>query len=264
MQKLGNGGPLWDISGGSFSQNWINPSNDPRNTGLQFLDNGSQLYLLSRTTRELNKYNLSTPYDLSTASLANTYVFSSAYNQLMGLYIKPDGTKFYVIQDGGDFFLEFNMSTPFTPSTATLVYTYAAGALNNPAGFYFKDDGTMFFCTAYNEVRKYEMSTPWDLSTTGTPTITNLGPNTAPQTRGCWFDPTGLRFWVMQSFYPRVVQYDLSTPWDVSTFQYNGVLVSFVGDAPTANRHGLMVDGNGGIIIVGTYRTVTDISVLNF
>jgi len=91
-----------------------------------------------------------------------------------GFTMKPDGTKFYLHDLFFDSFKEYTMSTPWDVETASLTYTAPETSGSPPGGgFYsediaFSSDGTKFYAFQVDpvkQVRVFNLSTPWDLST---------------------------------------------------------------------------------------------------
>jgi hypothetical protein len=123
----------------------------------------------------------------------------------------------------------------FTP---TVSFSYPEDIIGNaaylnsstftiPAGFegsYISPDG-MYFYTTHNsgKVREYALSVPWDI-TTGTFTVEfllNTGV-TFTESIGIEFKPDGTRMYVSgdTSSGTKIVAYNLSTAWDLSTATY--------------------------------------------
>jgi len=86
----------YDISTASFTQSFdISPQDgNPREIVLK--PDGRQLYLVGRLNDNIYQYSLSTAYDISTASFAQSFDVSPQSGFPSGLAFKPDGTRVYV------------------------------------------------------------------------------------------------------------------------------------------------------------------------
>ncbi|NBT50125.1 MAG: hypothetical protein EBV86_00305 [Marivivens sp.] len=107
-------------------------------------------------------------------------------------------------------------------STATFVRFDTVNIGANPYGIFFKPDGTkVYTLDADDTIRETNLSTAWDISTHGSTVssfTTNQTYNIAP--RNLFFKTDGTEMYVGDSLSDRVVQYSLSTAWDLSTASY--------------------------------------------
>jgi len=95
----------------------------------------------------------------------------------------------------------------------------------NLPGLAFKTDGTMLFVLAKsnNSVMQFNLTEAWDLNTSvysGTLFSVNAQEVTPETVR---FSDDGLRFYIAGNANNTVYQYDMTSPWDISTAVYNGV-----------------------------------------
>jgi len=105
----------WDVStAGSKtdSPDLTSDENDPRN--VQFNSDGTIMYIGGSGGDEINKYTLTTAYDVSTASHSNTYSISSETETMRGFVIVDNGSKMYITSDAAspdeNIIYEYNIS----------------------------------------------------------------------------------------------------------------------------------------------------------
>jgi hypothetical protein len=107
-------------------------------------------------------YNVSD--DLNDASYVAVYDKGTGHQ---GLYIKPDGTKYYVVS--GATVTEYQMSTAWDiTSSSTTGDTFTNTSYDTDYdGIWFKDDGTKMYLAGSdnNYMREWELSTAWDITT---------------------------------------------------------------------------------------------------
>lgn len=157
-------------------------------------------------------WNLSTATSTSSKTLSQ-YMYDCA--------ISPDGTKFYTIKYDNNTLYQYSLSTPYLISSATLV---RSKALTNSLGegLWFYPDGS-FFCfqaQGADDTYKYTLSTPWDISTASLVSGSLNASGQSGDTRGVYLSPNGLYVYIA-SISPRtVLQYTLSTPFDLTTASY--------------------------------------------
>ena len=161
----------WDISTTSYDNVTLSTSGQTSSgqSGLVFSPDGTKLYMVSYNTDTVYQYTLTTPFDLSSGSYANKSLsVSSQDSNPQDMYIKPDGTKLYVLGDTNNSVFQYSMSTPFDLATASYdsVSFATTSQQTNPTGLFFSPDGTTILICGYSpkSADKYTLSTPWVVS----------------------------------------------------------------------------------------------------
>ena len=164
--------------------------------------------------------------DVSTASFVrfDTVV---AFNDVRGISFKTDGTRIYTCELG-DYIRETTLSTAWDISThGSLVNTLRTDQTHNanPAGIFFKDDGTELYVVdiSADVVVQYSLSTAWDLSTASytRKVSTTLGSANEYIPRGVSFSGDGENMYVVGTGQDTITRFTLSTAWDISTASYD-------------------------------------------
>ncbi len=156
-------------------------------------------------------------------------------SRLRGIFIKPDGTRLYVTEDrdtSQQNVIEYTLTTPFDVTTAsnpkkTLLAVTEGGlvsVIDNPHAIEFKPDGTEMYIIRSDgstrvSIEQFRLSSPWDTTSISWSTFLNIktGCFSSIQQRGLDFKPDGTRVFVASQGNKKVGQYDLTTPWDIST-----------------------------------------------
>ena len=149
---------------------------------LKFNSDGTQLFIL--TTEAANNkdgihvFTLSTPYDTSNLESdadAGNQTFIQFGSDPRGLDFNSDGTKMYVLQSASQVLEQYNLSTPFDPSTRNsnpiTMSSLKGDRLHQ--GFGFSSDGyKMFIVKAQrvtgavtNIIEDYNLTTPFEINT---------------------------------------------------------------------------------------------------
>ncbi len=161
----------YSITSGSFT--YDNKSYYVGGTGLtqnllsiKWNNDGTKLYTLSNANDKIFEHDLSTAYDISTASYSNVnFSHSQEYNS-KGFGFSHDGTKMFV---GGatDRLHMYNLSTAWDLSTASYSNGYMShGVTSQPADVYFDEGGTRMFLLSYgNNIRQYNLPVPFNPTT---------------------------------------------------------------------------------------------------
>ena len=247
----------WDIGTGvdirdGVPLSVISSSTGPR--GFFVKNDGTRFYTVNDTTDYVYQYDMSTAYDLTTATAngsLNFYPAISAANNVYALEFKPDGTKLYLLNRTNKTIIEYSLSTAWDITTASLDTTHTPGIASTAGeSIKFKPDGTKMYLLTSNpdEIEEWTMSTAWDLSTLsedGTPF--SLSAYNITSARDFIFTPDGERI-VIYSWRAEgssLFQFTLSTPWSIDTAtnmlsQYN---VYMAGDDAYQNKINWMDNG---------------------
>jgi hypothetical protein len=91
-----------------------------------------------------------------------------------------------------------------------------------PYGIVFKPDGTKMYLSGLSDVmHTYSLSTPWDVGTANRITSESLDLSTPfDWFMTSFFKPDGLELYVQQHSPAKLMQYTLTTAWDISTASY--------------------------------------------
>ena len=210
----------WDISTASYVQNFSVSTEETLPTDIFFKPDGTKMYIIGLQVDEVNEYDLSTAWDISTASYVQNFSVTTQELQPQALFFKPDGTRMYVLGRSGDDVNEYNLSTAWDISTASYQRLWQSSEEGIPQGLSFKPDGTKLYIigrstTAVNE---YDLSTAWNVTTSSY--VQNFSVSTEETLpAGLFFKPDGTKMYITGPSLD-VNQYDLSTAWDISTASY--------------------------------------------
>ena len=144
---------------------------------------------------------------------------------LRGITFNPDGSRMYVASDDATpKVIEYLLSVAFDISTAALTseknLTVALGApMDKPHAIEFKPDGKVMYAIHSRSgsvgVEQFNLTTAWDIETLEHDT--NFSISDDVQIRALAFKPDGTRVYIAQRDHGKVKQFDLPTPWDISS-----------------------------------------------
>ena len=178
---------LTTVQSSDQNLNWGGQANAGANN--RFSSDGTKLYILQNSTPcAVDQWNLSTAFDLSTASYSTTFSISSQISSSpYALAFSSDGTKMYAGK--GTALYQYTLSTAWSVSTAS----YDSVSLNPATGgtygittmlsAHLSNDGTELLCYGYTSgnahIRKYSLSTAKDISSATFDSEVDVG-NIAP------------------------------------------------------------------------------------
>lgn len=152
----------WDVSTASYLQNFSVSGQEANPTGVFFKPDGTKMYIIGQSGDDVNEYNLSTAWDISTASYLQNFSVASEEISPTDVFFKTDGTIMFVLGDSGNDIIAYDLSTAWDISTATYdpANAYSLAFYETvPLGFFFHPDGTKLFTvgSARDEVRQFEL-----------------------------------------------------------------------------------------------------------
>jgi len=209
----------WDATTAVFLQNFSVAAQETAPRGLFFKPDGTKMYITGQTGDDVNEYDLSTAWDVSSASYSQNFSVAAQEPSPSGLFFKPDGTKMYVGGSIGGDILEYSLSTAWDISTASYSQNFIVTAQEaNPGGVFFKPDGTKMYVAGGNSdiIAEYSLSTAWDISSSSFSYSLNVYAQ-EQDVQGVFFKPDGTNMYIIGTNKDSVFQYDLSTAWDLST-----------------------------------------------
>lgn len=142
----------------------VDPVFDPDEllTDFTFKPDGTLLFISTMTPPDyyglIYQFELSIPWDISTASFLYTTSSNDPFSRPDGLNFKPDGTK--LIQKETNVIVEYNLSVPWDIRTMTQgnTTTVTLGKIR------FNQNGTRFYYGSGQEIYGYNLLEPWNIS----------------------------------------------------------------------------------------------------
>ena len=209
----------WNVSTAVFLQSFSVAAQELVPTGVFFKPDGLKMYIIGEDGDDVNEYNLSTAWNVSTAVFLQSFSVAAQETTPRDVFFKPDGLKMYVVGVSGQDVNEYNLSTAWNVSTAVFVQSFSVSAQEiAPYGFFFKPDGLKMYVIGpvYDYVNEYNLSTAWNVSTAVfLQNFSVAAQDTIPL--GLSFKPDGLKMYVVGNVGDDVNEYNLSTAWNVST-----------------------------------------------
>jgi hypothetical protein len=142
------------------------------------------------------------------------------------IVFKSDGTEFYVAQSTGStgviyqcsLTTAWDLSTAQTGSATSITFTGADYQYKDLDGIFLKPDGTHIYTASGTYVRDYTMSTAYDITTaTKTASLDTNATSAENSNHSLFMNDTGTKLFVGGNTQEDVNQWDLSTPWDITT-----------------------------------------------
>lgn len=228
----------WDITTASASSVLSVSSYETLPRGLVFKTDGTSLYFTGLGNDQVRQYDMTTAWDISTASYSKTFSVSSQETSPSGLFFKSDGTKMYVSGQSGVDINEYTLSTAWDVSTASYSQNFSISsefASNSPQALFFKSDGTKVFVVGRDEthVVSYTLSTAWDISTASYDGTSFSVATQDGSPYGVFLKSDGLKMYIAGDSTNTIYQY--TTGSTVTTGSFDLSTGNYFTDTPSAD-----------------------------
>ena len=228
-----------------------------------FKPEGDKLFFVGDQNDRVYTFNLSTPWDITTATAGNFFSVSGFDTATFGLSFDPTGRYMYVGGGATRTVFQFELSDRWNVATASLIKTRSLNppmTTGGPFCIQFSPTGDKMFALGLPSatagqayVYEFILSTPWDVST-ATYTTGNLF-QVGLQDSGATsfaFRPDGRKMYMIGTTNDLVHSYTLSTPWQINTVAYDSVTFTQAATAE-GNPTNVMFNNDGSrMFISGT------------
>jgi len=244
-----------NLSGWSLIKTLDVNTEQPVVTGVYLADSGRKLFITGSNGDFIDRYELSTPYDVTTAG-TKTVSPNVGDTSPQDLVIVDSGTKAYILGTQNDVIRHFTLGAgdadPYDITSFSLANAVDITSTDNsPTGFDIKADGTKVWVvgTQNDSIYQFTMSTPFDISTIGSLVTYDLTADGITNPTGISVSADGSRIYVLDQSSDGIIRYDLSTAHSIassSITKFNNFYVGNEGTAPT----GIWVDESNKTVLV--------------
>lgn len=200
----------WDISTASYQQGFSVNTQDIAPVGLFFKPDGSKFYIAGNATDSIYEYNLSSSWDISSATYVQSFGVSSQDTIPQGVFFKSDGSKMFVAGTSNDSIYEYSLSVAWDISTASYVQGFSVASEDtSPSDLFFSPSGDVLFITGTtgDSVYEYALSTAWDISSASYSSVSFSVASQASIPQGIFFKSDGSKMYVSDSATDTIYQY---------------------------------------------------------
>lgn len=215
-----NYGDINEVSYDGVSFYVGNQDTDP--SDIAFSSDGMRMFIGGTIGDRIYQYNLSTAWNVSTATYDTSFYVGDRESYVDGLAFKPDGTRMFTSGNTGRRVVQYNLSTPWDIATASYNDNLYTGDTED--GLAFSPDGTRMFTVVINgdEVHQYVLSIPWNVASASKQASVYVG-NLDATPDDILFHPEGHKMYYLGISTSKVYQFSLSTPWDIRTASYDNI-----------------------------------------
>ena len=194
---------------------------DTSQNGVVFSVSGTSMYMCGDTGNEVNQYNLTTPFDLSTASFSQVFNVSAQGAGPRGVSFRTNGLKMFVagnVSSASDGEVnEYTLASAWNVSSASFLTGVSVSANSQvPNAAAFRNNGTKMFIIYGNTIaiNEYSLASAWTVSGASFTQSFDVS-NQFVSPTGLFIRSDGLKAFVGGN--ARVAEYTLTSAWDIST-----------------------------------------------
>ena len=229
----------------------------PSVRNMSLSNDGYKVYVVDN--RSIYEYDLSIANDLSTAVLQGTYYYYTPLtnDESHMIEISGNGEHLYLASTSSGIIYQFDLATPYditTISNPNKSINLLAEE-NKTLSMEMNTSGTKIWTTGgtTDEVHQYSLSTPYDITTVVYDDIqfnlnTAAGITTAQSVA---ISADGAKMYVFDSTFDELFEFDMSTPYDISTASFNNVSTWIQGAShATLSPDGSKLYASEGSVVV--------------
>jgi len=212
----------YNVTTAIYKQNYNTYNQETEPTAIYFKPDGTKMYMTGDVGNGIYEYNLTTPWDVSTAALFHSKSVAGQEQGPHGLFFRADGLRMFVTGYVSDKVHGYVLGTAWDLSTANYVYVLDISAQeSSPMGIFFKEDGVKMYIVGEggDEVNQYTLGTAWNVETASATSVFSIASEEITP-RGLAFSADGTKMYVTGSAGVDINQYTLSTAWDITTASY--------------------------------------------
>lgn len=198
----------------------------------QMYDNGTKAYTIGGSL--MYQWDLSTAYDITTASLVRSQSFNLSNGSNIKVYDISDDGQYIVAQgDNSSFIKIFTMSTAWDISTISITSTSqtTAGMNSNAKSVQWADDGggVVIVSDLSWKANYFILPTPYDFSGSGGANYYNMYTAEAGDAFLVKIYDSGNKMLVWDKTLNKIFRYTLSTPYNPTTQTYTNQFIDCSG-----------------------------------
>ena len=242
---------------------------------LTFKPDGTKMYHVGTNNDRVQQYDLSTAWDVSTATYDDNFSVQSQVLNLTDVKFNTDGTKMFVADRAGttdNTIYQYSLSTAWDITTATYAnksYDFSAVLTSDELScFVFNNDGSAVYLTELGPDRsvfQFALSTPFDISTASysnkSLSLSSVASNGYIGRQYFQFTNDGTKLFLIHTFHPagfvgKIYEFSLTTAYDISTASYTNV--NYTPSGITTGRSAIAFKPDGSkMFILGTDNHTT-------
>ncbi len=231
--------------------------------GVTFNSDGTKMYIIGSSANRIIQYTLSTPFDISEATLLAGSICTEGFaGDGLKIIFNSDGSKFFLVDDATQDVEILTLTTAYDISTCSNTGSKDFGT-TNLRDLKFSNDGKKVFLYdqgGTHSLKQYSLSSAFDISN---PTLVKTYTGTSSKTlkqltgnenkvNGLAFSSDGAKMFVTND--TKITEFTLSNPFDLSNVTLEGR--EDISDQITDNKiSGIAFNNDGSKMFIVDSKT---------
>ncbi len=253
-----------NLATASYTRAFSVASQDIQPSAVAFNTTGTKMFHTGNANDRVYEYNLSTAFNVSSASFVDSFSVNSQETAPMGLAFNTDGTRMFVNGESSNTVYQYALSTGFDVSTASYTQGFSTAAQDSASnGVTFNTDGTKMFVTGEStkKINEYTLSSAFDVSTASYVDGFSVA-SQSTQPKDTQFNSDGTEMYVVsRSPATAVYKYTLTTGFDVSTASYANLAFSIANEETSPQGLAFSADSSKMYVCGFTGQDVNEYSL---
>lgn len=151
----------WNVTTAVYLQDYAIIEEDDVK-GMSIKPDGSKMYIVGAIGDKVWEYDLGTPWNVTTSVYLQQKSVAAQDTGPSDIFMKPDGTKMYMVGDIGNDINEYDLAIAWDITTASFIQNFSvAGYEVGPHSMFFSTDGTKMYVLgcAGDDVLEYFLQT---------------------------------------------------------------------------------------------------------
>lgn len=242
----------YDLSTEVYDYNFLDISSETYSAAnsITWSEDGTSFFKLGDSTEEhVTQYNMTTPYDVTTATFYDSFYTGSQGTDPMCIDILPGGTSFYVLSSS--ILYRYSMTRAYDLTSATYNISYSLTEAADPTGFSFSRDGYNLYVLSDGDskIYRYTMAVPFDVTNKVFDSVNSIDSSYIVTPGDIRVTNDGLGIYAKEAASDEIVLFSLSVPYDLSS--YSGTTIFATKQVVGAKGLGLSSDGEKFITAQG-------------
>lgn len=216
----------WDLSTVSYVKSFSVATRENTPAGIFFDPTGIYMYVVGEAGNDINTWELSTAWDISTATYTTALGLTNQSYNPRGCFFKEDGTKFYFVAGGGAAILQLSLSTAWSILSATWAGPSNTAPTIEPSltDVRISSDGYFIYGvgSGNDRIYKHHLATPYDLTSVTTSDYYAFSTNNSYPV-GLSFNNDGTKLFIIHYLNKVIQQYSMTTAYDVTSLSYDSI-----------------------------------------
>lgn len=152
----------WDVTTATANAVFSVASQESIPNDVFFKPDGTKMYVIGTSGDQVREYNLSTAWDISSASYSQGFSVNSEDSTPAGMAFNSTGTKLFIVGYTSDSVHQYSLSTAWDVSTLSydnVSFSVSSQGETIPNGVAFKDDGSKMYVVGVLNDTIYQYTT---------------------------------------------------------------------------------------------------------